>query len=414
MKTILIGLIKKPFMTILLVIQLVICCSLIVDVIVERDLDAVEKSVFEETVRFDSPNTYSLLFTEDRNSSIYLDKVKYFEKCLMEDPQFQYGTFTATEAFFINHTFQSAWNEIALINGMRTESIQTDSFVYENMNIEVSEGRTLNENDFVSTTSPKPVLVGSDLRDIAPVGTELTLRIAENQIPCVVAGILKENSRWISKVDPISDVPILLDSRMVIPYDDIMRNYTDLDIRIRISNPYLGSLYTENETFTMLSEIARNSEIQVVTSNLYRMQQQRSADVAVVTQYKTFLSIFMSLIAGIGIVCGELANLRERKTEIGVRLSAGFSKRDMILVTTGEVLVLQLLSTFLGTTILIRRKLQSDAMLDITEFYLRIFSDPTFYLKILSVVIIITVLTALPIALTIQKKNIIDLIRKEE
>lgn len=295
-------------------------------------------------------------------------------------------------------------------NPYRMEGILTDYGVYEQMKTSIGSGRALEPKDFeLSATQEIPVLVGVHLESVFPLGSAFSIRGSsiDEGLPARVVGVLNGGNQWINENFSLGRFEDL-DYRMVIPHTK----------SIQQSAPFLatqGIFTASGDPNTVVSQISRVFSEGGAPINIKNLEQEFSRKREEERQSLLEQSLFaglMVLVAVSGIVSTTLSSLTQQKYELGIRMSAGYSKSRI-----QKMVLLELLALNIGAMLLsygVRYFWEGRTAISDLFSVFPVLTDPITILGVLLTMAGILAISMLFPSVAIGRFAIVDLIRRGE
>ncbi len=220
----------------------------------------------------------------------------------------------------------------------------------EHAALSLREGRWLDADD-AATAAPVAVLGERLASNLFPNGDALGQRVKLNHVWLEIVGVLK--SRALSKSEFEGVKLGLDDERLFVPWEtgrarfrfQIIEDEVD-GISLRIAD---AALATDAARVLQAVIDQRHSgaedTVLIVPAGLYRQHQQTQRIFTVVMSSIAAVSL---LVGGIGIMNIMLANVLERRREIGLKRALGARRRDVVDQFLAEALVIAIAGALLG------------------------------------------------------------------
>ncbi|MBK8283573.1 MAG: ABC transporter permease [Ahniella sp.] len=220
----------------------------------------------------------------------------------------------------------------------------------EHAGLELTEGRWFTDEDQVSQ-APVVVLGAKISNELFPGGDAVGQLIKANHVWMEVVGVL--GSRDIGKND-FEGVKLGLDAeRLFMPIESGLARFRiqAMEDQIDQLSVQLGEGQSPEAAARVLQQLIsdRHSEADdftlIVPAGLYRQQQQTQRIFTVVMSSIAAISL---IVGGIGIMNIMLANVLERKREIGLKRAIGARRQDVIDQFLAESLVISVTGALAG------------------------------------------------------------------
>ena len=220
----------------------------------------------------------------------------------------------------------------------------------EHASLSLRDGRWLSADD--AATSAPVAVVGERLaNNLFPNGNALGQHIKLNHVWLEVVGVL--NSRALSKSEFEGVKLGLDDERLFVPWETGRARFRFQSIEDEVDGISLriadAALATDAARVLQAVIDQRHSgaedTVLIVPAGLYRQHQQTQRIFTVVMSSIAAVSL---LVGGIGIMNIMLANVLERRREIGLKRALGARRRDVVDQFLAEALVIAIAGALLG------------------------------------------------------------------
>ena len=220
----------------------------------------------------------------------------------------------------------------------------------EHGGLQIAQGRWFNDEDG-ATTAPVAVLGARLARELFPGGDALGRRIKLNHVWLEVVGVLAERALSQSEFQGVKLG--LDDERLFLPWETARARlrFTPIEDEVDVLNLRLQPGASPQAAAPVLQELIRQRHggaddwRLIVPAGLYRQHQQTQRIFTIVMASIAGVSL---LVGGIGIMNIMLANVLERRREIGLKRALGARRRDLVEQFLAEALVIALAGALLG------------------------------------------------------------------
>jgi putative ABC transport system permease protein len=220
----------------------------------------------------------------------------------------------------------------------------------EHAGLTLRDGRWLNEDD-AATSAPVAVLGERLASNLFPDGNALGQRIKLNHVWLEIIGVLK--SRALSKTEFEGVKLGLDDERLFVPWETGRTRFRFQNIEDEVDGISLriADAAQATDAARVLQAVidqrhsGAEDTVLIVPAGLYRQHQQTQRIFTVVMSSIAAVSL---LVGGIGIMNIMLANVLERRREIGLKRALGARRRDVVDQFLAEALVIAIAGAVLG------------------------------------------------------------------
>jgi putative ABC transport system permease protein len=220
----------------------------------------------------------------------------------------------------------------------------------EHGGLRVASGRWLDDDDG-ATTAPVAVLGARLARELFPDADAVGRRIKLNHVWLEVVGVLAERALAQSEFQGVKLG--LDDERLFLPWETARARlrFTPIEDEVDVLNLRLQPGASPQAAAIVLQELIRQRHggaddwRLIVPAGLYRQHQQTQRIFTIVMASIAGVSL---LVGGIGIMNIMLANVLERRREIGLKRALGARRRDLVEQFLAEALVIALAGALLG------------------------------------------------------------------
>lgn len=398
--------------------QLIIAYIIVINAWTTILRPAYTENIYNSNMNVNPENTYTMWATNDSVKKNTVDFLKFEKEIFNKVASGEltgYGAHFKTEIYILDESIFKAWNEVLSKkfgdSPVRTEIIKTDKTVYDSVNIRLSDGIGLNDK-FEEKTGAIPVLVGYDLKDILPIGTQFESPIGGGNVDSYsVIGVLAKNSKW-----PVSNFNkekmIETDHLIISPFSPNTRDSSPLNIIGRTNSMVFTSEQSPAETMSIIKDISGKTATPVIVSRLsdeFKKEELRNADIIKTT---IFISIILLAVAISGVIMTTLSTLSERKYELGVRMSVGYTRKDIWKMVLGDLLTKNIIALFIAyafSIFLVSKKSMSNNV-----YSYEILKDIRTIIAVLCTMAFVVLISVLIPRIAINKFSIVDLIRRED
>lgn len=309
-----------------------------------------------------------------------------------------------------NERLQSAYGK----SRFRTEAILTDFSIYGKMRIGVKLGRGLTEEDFhLQDHHAVPILIGAGLEDIFSIGDQLELIGGEAGQSYMgdVVGILESGTHWVNEDFFIGNF-LDMEYRMILPYIPMTRDTHWMDVSIRSSRMIVTADGEPENVIAELSNMGKKRGIPLIIEQLSKNIEIHAIRLQSYVIESLVTSGILLIVAIAGIVTTTIFSLTQRKYELGIRMSLGFTKFQIWEMVLFELGFLNGLAATLVYSVIYL--IERSTMLE--DIYTRI-GVLTDSITIVGILLTMTMILSVSVFipwLVIRRYTIIDLIRKDE
>lgn len=293
--------------------------------------------------------------------------------------------------------------------------VYLDESMFSSTNITLESGTTFSKSDFkLASTDTIPVWVGYDYMDVLQIGDEFSISWFGDQLKYRVVGVMAKGSKWLDKNDYISQGVRSLDAAIVTPF---------LEYQMTFSPFIVNSL--QRSTFFQVKE---SSDVSIIRERIKDAAAKLDLDTPVVRTiqeeldaYKTsimeliklnmYAGLFFLLTTSIGIITSGLSSIRARYYEFGIRKVYGESIIRIASSIITEMFILIMLCSIIGVLWNYYSNRSWSLAFDLS--ILELFGIGLF-LKLFSLVVVLTVLSVLYPIWMIYKRTPYTLIQGEE
>ncbi len=407
---------NRKIVLLFIMFQLIIAYIIVINAWTTILKPSFTEQIYYSNMNINPENTYTMWATDmikgDTNNFLNFEKEIYDT---IDDGKITgYGAHYKTEIYIDNEDIMKKWNEVLHKKfgnaPIRTEIIKTDEIVYEMVNIQILEGMDLSGEP--DTKTDTPVLVGYELKDILPIGTEFKSPIGGgNNEDYTVVGVLKSRSKW-----PHNDLRkaqmIDVDHLMISLFSPNTRDTSRLNIINRTNSMILSSEKSPAETMSTLKEISEKTATPVIMTRLsdeFKKEEIRNTDNVKNT---VFIAIILLTVAISGVIMTTLSTLSERKYELGVRMSVGYTKKDIWKMVLSDLLLKNIFALFIAYAFSIL--LVSERSMGNYVYSFEILTSFRTIAMVLCTMAIIIFISVLIPRIVINRYSIVDLIRRED
>ena len=352
MKLILKSMLKKKIVVILMIFQLTVSLLLLFNLIIS--LNSVSYLENKIKNKIDTERSYHLIVNVKLDSGEQCKRINEFEKEVSNlkgvDGIGSYDyTNVAYEELINDDDYLKIRDEITLgtysQNALEaSDIINLDWYMFKLMNIEVSEGKNLIENDFESVNEITPILIGNKFSNVINVGTILTDEITKKKY--IVKGIMKKGTEWFNEGTYTQSEFVNLDNEFLVPYTG-----TDKD-NLDVSGGRLQSIFYKLDS--NINSSSTNKQIEdlykkivgekTITKSIQQEVDYFNKNGKSVREFLMFIIGFLFISSIIGMSSVMISSIKSRVREIGIQVMAGASKKYINSLIIGEILLINLIS----------------------------------------------------------------------
>lgn len=216
-------------------------------------------------------------FSSFTSKSDSLIKLKNFYTSLNNDDNFRYLTMmdqyigitnkNIPEIFVQGHENGAGFQQVKINNNLYTpiKSLQMNQKSFKFFNLDISEGRKWEDNDFNDTKDFVPVLLGDSYKKIYKIGEKFTINYYLKDIDVKVIGFLNQNSKVLFNGDP----EFYLDRYILLPYLNYNAPVSKEDYRFQTIAYFAmvnGYVVTDNDQSKIRSMMERIKVISEMSS----------------------------------------------------------------------------------------------------------------------------------------------------
>ena len=383
---------NKKLFTLLSIVQITITMVLVIDVLINLSTINYKEREFKNNLNVDLNNTYEfIIYGNDAGSSDLKKKLSSY---------FDIGSYeyyhSNIEEFKNNEKFIEKFKLDKESNNNEVQILKIDKNLFNILDINIIDGRSLNEEDFNLDNDNIPIIFSEEYKDIVNIGDVVTYEGILTQRYKVV-GFYNKNIKWFPSNDiqffaleDLGKMGITIPSKKekeVNFYGLAINNST------YITSDKLNKSEIQNIVDDVNKDYGLNIEILSIKDILNRFKQ----GIYPFILQKVFFSIFMLVSSCLGLASNMSFTIINRKKEFGIRLANGFRKKDIKLLVISEMLFLSLISTIIAM-IFKFTELYKNRQFSIAEkIIVPQFSIIDFVVAIVLVVIIIVISSIIPL-----------------
>lgn len=240
-----------------------------------------------------------------------------------------------------------------------SEMLLIDKGIYNLLNLKITDGRELREDDFFKDEQKiTPLLAGENYKNVLKIGEILTIQDTNSKYEIV--GFIDKNSSWFNEQDYISNMLINLDDKFIIPYNNSEKISTK-DILSK-SNAIFYVINNEdkiNYINNIIETKANSLNLRVKSNSISEELFNFKKSVNDIVYTNLFLSIFLIVLSCLGISTVMISSILNRKKEFGIRIATGASINYIRKLIIGEVSFLAIISSVISILIVFINNLQS-------------------------------------------------------
>lgn len=213
-------------------------------------------------------------------------------------------------------------------------------------NFSIASGRFFTGDD--NALSLRRAVIGHKFveflfRDVNPVGEVIRI----NNIPFEVIGVLKAKGASYdgANEDDVIFIPLNTGMRRVFNVDYVKNIFVKVTSRENIpaTQERIRSILREKHRLT-----TRNKEDDFTIQNVYTVVQAESETNAAFTRLIAGVAAISLIVGGVGIFATMLLSVKERNSEIGLRMAVGARANDILFQFLAEAIVLSLVGGVAG------------------------------------------------------------------
>lgn len=370
---------------------------------------------FMEVSRFSPGETYSVFIPTSFSKEVEqpYDAFKQHLDTAQEEGLLEIGALQAREAILYDEDLDKRWNSLvhAIDPSLKAKGIYVDYSILSRVHIPLSNGSIP-----VSDVGQKniPVIASSELQELFPLGKVFDLRTgADTSVTCQIVGITREKAHWIgSGVQYFRGPFVDMRGALIIPFDDRLLREESYLQSVQMENLLVFSSLPKTDVKATLLAIARKSNM---TLSLTQLQDEMQEEVQRQVQFNRqnlILSLTLFGVASIGVVTSMISSIRERKHELGVRLSSGWNKKDLFLLLFAESFVLNVAAFLFAWGV----SMNSSRQLPLIERAqkIKVLTSPSLLLFVAGWCLIYSIIIFIIPARWLRKLQITDFLRRDE
>lgn len=367
------GLIKRKTIVLLLIIQLTISFSLLLNSFSEISWNTVNFRELNNILKYDMNNIIEVKYIMPEENMEYINKVNTLSNYIdnldsvkgygnyniygnlfeelksnkkYKNPNMSFGEIKKAYPLVEENAIKNIWMK-------STDTILVEQASYDMINLKVIEGRSLNKNDFKITAKqsqeqPIPMLAGYNLKDFVPIGTVLTYENEYIKEPTKyqVVGIMGKNSKWLGESDIIENPPTNIDGKLVMPF---VKDEKEVDMLTTLVSLSTASYILENKNDYKLIKDKINNKAEELELNIEQITLKAAYYdyQELLKQYigmDGFISLIFIFAATLSIIAAMLSSIIYRKREFGIKIVAGFTLKDIEKIILGEISIITIVS----------------------------------------------------------------------
>ncbi|MEN8435604.1 ABC transporter permease [Clostridium septicum] len=334
---------NKKLFTLLSIVQITITMVLVIDVLINLSTINYKEREFKNNLNVDLNNTYK--FSVYGNGSGKVDLKKKLSN-YFDIGSYKYYNSNIKE-FKNNEKFIEKFNLDKELNNNDVPILKINKNLFNILDINITDGRSLNEDDFNLNKDNIPIIFSEEYKDIVNIGDIVTYEGIFTQRYKVV-GFFNENIKWF----PSNDIQFFaLENlgKMGITMPSKKENESQLyEMSINSSTYITSDKLNKSEIQNIIDdankEYGLNVEILSIKDILNRFKKENYPFIL----QTVFFSIFMLVSSCLGLASNMSFTIINRKKEFGIRLANGFRKKDIKLLVISEMLLLSLISTIIA------------------------------------------------------------------
>ncbi|WP_252237013.1 ABC transporter permease [Clostridium sp. CH2] len=240
-----------------------------------------------------------------------------------------------------------------------SEMLMIDKGIYNLLNLRITEGRELKQDDFYKDEQKIiPLLAGANYKNVLKIGEILTIK--DNNYKYEIVGFIDKNSSWLNDQDYISNMLINLDDKFIIPYNN-SEKVSNLDILAKCNAIFyaVNSEDRVNYVNNLIEAKANSLNLRVKNYSISKELLNFKESTNDIINTNLFLSIFLIILSCLGISTVMISSILNRKKEFGIRIATGASINYIKRLIIGEVSFLAISSSIISIAIVFINNLQS-------------------------------------------------------
>ena len=383
---------NKRLFTLLSILQVTITIILIIEVLINVSTINYRKVELNRNLNLDLDNTYQFIVYGNEQGKVEIKNEL--------SKHFDIGSY-----MYDNKNIKEIINNDKFINMFNTEKdfinkgvpiLKVDKNIFSLLDIDITDGRSLNEEDFYFKNNSIPIIFSEEYKEIVSIGDVISYEGLTSESYEVV-GFYDKDIKWL----PANDIHFFA-----------LEDLGKMGITIPSNKEKESTFYerTINSSTYITSDKLSKNEIQSIVNNAnkdYELNIEVLSITDIVDRFKKdnypliiqmiFFSIFMVISSCLGLASNMSFTIMNRKREFGIRLANGFRKKDIKLLVISEMLFITLVSTVIAMVWKFV-ELYKDKQLSIAEKILvPQFTISDFIIAILLVCIIIIIASIIPL-----------------
>lgn len=378
---------KKKFFTFITVIQINLLFLFLTPILLQLNLFNVKSSSFLGT--YNNKNVYQLsdeligeAETNYFNNPSQLDSLKKFYNALMTDESLNYMVsteqplemteFKGSRKF--NYGYEEGNDLTSYENYYYIKSLQLNQNVFNTFSIPLYQGNYFEEEDYTFNESKKiPVLLGYEYNGIYSVGETFFADYLFNPCEFIVVGIIEQGTTILNV-----DREVLLDRYIILPQFVIQQAEDIYFEQIHYLNLINGTILSSLDPIEIkarLHDIANETNFdsfQIIGANTARLDtifNMVSQDITINKIISVLLFVIIVITLSVALIFKFNSNIKEYT----IRIVAGSSFFNLIIVEFVEILILLLLGSLLPLALFLFLKIKVSLIVITVLFLLILF-----------------------------------------
>lgn len=411
---------RKPLMIFLMILQLAVG-FLVLNSSVSSYLDIyfrvnkIEGLFNKETTTLIKNNPLEVseelfkLPLENINSTYsYIEELK--KEGVVRDYYFYYPTVPQLPPF--QQYYQKQREENPEIDPSKQSTIVLDKNMFNKTPVDVSKGRTFNEEDFKLKEDKDilPIIIGQELEEYAPIGTEFEFNdeFANSKNKYKVIGVYKSNSiPTLMARSGFTNGVSVSNSLVMIPMP-IQGNRYGLSMIAKDYGSFVEfkDLPTKAVYEKKILEKARENGLPYIGVSIKEDIEVTTKPIKEMAMISLVLGIVLTSLSMIGIIATLLGYIMRRQKEFGTRIAVGGTMKHISMQIFFECLWISILAvclTIAGSYVLYS-PMEMNKLLEVTQHF-------NLYIYYGIFIVIFSFIMSLPLIVKMNKTTAVDLLR---
>ena len=372
---------NKKLFTLLSIVQITITMVLVIDVLINLSTINYKEREFKNNLNVDLNNTYK--FSVYGNGSGKVDLKKKLSN------YFDIGSYKYESLGNMYYTeVQEPTNRVNIL--------KADKNIFNLLDINITDGRNLNEDDFNLDKDKIPIIFSEEYKGRLNIGDTITNKVLTKENYEVV-GFYNKDIKWFPRNDiqffaleDLGKMGITIPSKKE---RELLFYEMEINSSTYITSDKLNKSEIQNIIDDVNKEYGLNVEILSIKDILNRFKQ----GIYPFILQTVFFSIFMLVSSCLGLASNMSFTIINRKKEFGIRLANGFRKKDIKLLVISEMLFLSLISTIIAMIFKFTEFYKNRQFSIAEKIIVPQFSIIDFIIAIVLVVIIIVISSIIPL-----------------